>query len=174
MSPTFVSKKGVWYAAKEKVGGLIYKGKKVISKETLPKGVMISGDELRPGDPFIYDGVDREALKMLHEQGYDLQGERVLGVDFRHEPEFLQAVRNMGFQNVKEYLEHMGYNEEEDEKMFKERAERTKSHEVAGKVAALNTLAGGRNIGDPSGETNIIGGFGDERIRSAKEVAKTK
>ena len=171
--PTFVSNKGVWYAAKEKVGGLTYKGTQSILREDLPAGVFITGEVLNPGDPFMYDGIDREALRMLHEQGYDSHGERVLGTDFRHEPEFLQAVRNMGFGNVTEYLDHMGYNEKVDEQSFKERAERTKSHEVAERVKALNTLGGGRNTAEGGTDTDLIGGFGPERIRPAKEAKKT-
>lgn len=168
--PTFVSDKGIWYAAREKVGGLIYQGNKVIPKADLPASITIVGDFLKKGEPLIYDGADREALKMLQLEGYDLKGERVMGTDFRHEVEFLQGVRNMGFNSVDEYLKHIGYDEEADAKRFKETAMKTKSHEIAEKVKEIKVLAGGRN---EAGDGDIIGGFGEERIRPAEEV-KTK
>jgi len=48
-----------------------------------------------------------------------------------------------------------------------------KSHEVTEKVAELKVIAGGRNTASGSDE-DIIGGFGPERIRPAKEVASSK
>jgi len=166
--PTFISKKGVWYAAKEKVGGLIYKGKKSIPKSELPPSILIAGEVLNPGDPIIYDGVDREALKLLGREGYDMNGDMVIGTDFRHDVEFLQSVRNMGFQNADEYLKHLGYDEQKDEEDFKQKAERIKSHEVAQKVSEIKIIAGGKNM---AGEGDFIGGFGEEKLRPAKEVA---
>ena len=169
---TFVSDRGLWHAAKEHIGGLVYQGKESINKEDLPKSIVISGEVLNPGDPFIYNGLDREALKMLNKEGYDLKGVQVIGNDFRHLPEFLQAVRTMGFNSVDEYLAHLGYDEKKDEAEFKSKAGRVSAHEVTKSVDAINILAGGRNQGDPSGESNIIGGFGEERVRPAKEAKK--
>jgi len=53
--PTWVSKRGKWLPAKEKIG-LVNKSEKVIT---------YNGVEIQPGDPFVYDGPDREALKSL-------------------------------------------------------------------------------------------------------------
>lgn len=170
--PTFVSDKGMWYAAKEKVGGLVYAGTKSIKKEDLPKSIIIVGDVLNPGDPFMYDGADREALKMLQRDGSDFKGERIMGQDFRHNLDFLQSTRTMGFQNVDEFLNFIGYSETEDENKFKERAERTKSHTLDKSVNAINVLAGGKDMANPGGDSEIIGGFGEERMRPAKEAKK--
>lgn len=170
--PEFVSDKGKWYAAKEKIGGLVYSGKKTYKKADLPESVVIVGDILNPGDPFMYDGADREALKMLQKEGYDFNGERIMGQDFRHNTEFIQSTRTLGFQSLDEYLKFIGYNEKEDDEKFKERAERTKSHEVSKKVNAINVLAGGRDMANPGGDSELIGGFGEEKLRSAKEVKK--
>jgi hypothetical protein len=172
MCPTFVSNKGLWYAAKEKIGGLVYAGKKAIKKEDLPESIIIVGDVLNPGDPFMYDGADREALKMLGKEGFDLNGDRVIGQDFRHNTEFIQSIRTMGFNTVDEYLKFVGFDEKEDDKRFKEKAERTKSHEVERKVNAIEVLAGGKDMANPGGESELIGGFGEERMRSAKEAKK--
>ncbi len=48
----------------------------------------------------IYDGPDREAVKYIEEEG------GVVGQDAAQDPQVLQASRNMGFNSVKEYLDH--------------------------------------------------------------------
>jgi hypothetical protein len=158
--PSFVSDKGLWYPAKEKIG-LTYKGDKTISKEELPEGVVIQGDFLEPGDPFMYEGADREALKMLNESGSE-----TLGTDFRKDPEFRQAIRNQGFDKVEDYLKNLGYDEDEDTKKFRETATHVNKHELPKRVGAINMLGGGR---DTTGarDNDIVGGFGDMEIKPA-------
>ena len=150
---TFISNKGKWIPAKEEVG-LINKSDKIIE---------YNGQKIEPGKPFIYKGADREALKALELAGVDH-----LGTDFRQDPEFLQSIRNQGFNTVDDYLKHMGYDEEADEKKFKEQAEVVKAHDIPAKVAEINILGGGR---DTSGnkDNNAMGGFGDEKLRKPKE-----
>ena len=163
--PTFVSNCGKWEAAKEKIN-LIYKGKKSIPKEELPQGVTISGEFLNPGDPFIYDGPDREALRYLHSLGEDH-----LGMDFRHNPEFLQSVRNMNFNSVDEYLKWCGYDAAKEQARFQEKIAFVKSHEIPQRVEALEVLAGGRDYTGSGNDT--VGGFGEERLNSpTKKVRK--
>lgn len=154
----FVSNGGKWYAAKEKIA-LVNKGKEPI---------FYKGKEIAPGDPFIYEGADREALKALNEAG-----EEFLGKDFKRDPDFLQAVRNMGFQSgeqgVKDYLEMIGYNEKEEEERFKKISSVVKRHELPEKAKEIVAFGGGK---DTTGNRNndIVGGFGDERVRPASEV----
>lgn len=169
--PTFYSDRGIWHAAKERVGGLIYQGTKSIPKSKLPSTIKIAGDTLNPGDPLIYDGADREALKLLNKEGYNLKGEQVMGKDFRNDPDFLQAVRNMQFNNLDEYLKSIGYDDEEQDKQVSERAIKTKSHEVPKRVREITELAGGKNFAGGADE-NLIGGFGQERPRKASEAKK--
>lgn len=173
--PTYVSDhRGRWHAAKEKVGGLVYKGDKSIPKDKLPDCIKIVGDILNPGDPFIYDGPDREALKELRDQGYDLpSGERVIGTDFTHNPEFLQSLRTMGFKDVKEYLNYFGYDDKKAENDFNDKADKVMAHEVEKRVDAIEVLAGGRNTAG-GGDEDLIGGFGPERERKASEVKKVE
>jgi len=148
---TFISKNGKWFPAKEKIG-LTNLSTKVIKYK---------GEDIKPGEPFVYSGPDREALKMLH-----VTGEESLGRDFRNDPEFRQACRNQGFENVEAYLKHLGYDEEKEEKEFKKKAATVKSHEIPSKVEEIKILAGGQ---DRSGNKNDhIGGFGDEHLRPAK------
>lgn len=74
--PSFVSKNGIWEPAKERVATVV------------------------DGQPQIYEGPDREAVKYIEEEG------GVVGQDASQDPQVLQASRNMGFNSVQEYLAH--------------------------------------------------------------------
>jgi hypothetical protein len=159
--PTFVSEKGVFHPAKESVN-LVYQGKKDIARKDLPAGVTISSSKefLKTGDSFLYDGPDRAALAVIFKE---TNGDGFLGNDFRNDPEFIQSVRNRGFNSVEEYLKAIGYDEAKDKKKFEEKISRVQAHEVEKKVNEIEVLAGGK---DYSGSGNdIIGGFGEEQIR---------
>jgi len=145
--PSFISDKGVWSPAKEEIG-LINKSEKIIEYK---------GKKIKPGQPFIYNGPDREALKLLNEQGAG-----TLGTDFRHDPEFRQAVRNQGFETVEDYLKNIEYDEEADTKKFKEKAASVKAHEVPEKVEQIKTMGGGKDFSGNK-DNDIVGGFGDEK-----------
>ena len=145
--PSFVSNKGLWSPAKEVIG-LINKSTEVIKYD---------GKDIQPGQPFVYSGPDREALKMLNDAGA-----ATLGTDFLHDPEFRQAVRNQGFENIEDYLKHIGYDEEADTKKFKERTATVKAHEVPSRVAKINTMGGGKDFSGNK-DNDIVGGFGDEK-----------
>ena len=144
---TFTSNKGVWSPAKEQVG-LINKSDKIIEYD---------GKKIQPGQPFVYNGPDREALKMLN-----LEGVATLGTDFRHDPEFRQAVRNQGFEDVEDYLKHIGYDEEADAKKYKEHTAHVKAHEIPKRVAQINTMGGGKDFSGNK-DNDVVGGFGDEK-----------
>ena len=145
--PSFISDGGLWSPAKETIG-LINKSDKVIKYQ---------GKEINPGEPFIYVGPDREALKMLHEAGA-----ATLGTDFRHDPEFLQAVRNQQFDDIEQYLKHIGYDEEAEKKKFKERTATVKAHEVPTKVEQIKAMGGGKDFSGNK-DNDVGGGFGDEK-----------
>ena len=145
--PTFVSNKGLWSPAKEEVG-LINKSDKVIEYD---------GKKIQPGQPFVYSGPDREALKMLN-----IAGAATLGTDFRHDPEFRQAVRNQGFESIEEYLKHIGYDEEADTKKFKEKTAKVKAHEIPERVKKIDAMGGGKDFSGNK-DNDIVGGFGDEK-----------
>lgn len=157
--PTFISERGILHPAKEKVS-LKYGGDKKIPKKDLPQGVTISGEFLNPGDDFLYDGPDRAALQMIFKE---TNGDGFLGSDFKTDPEFLQSVRNRGFNTVDEYLKSIGYDEAKDKKKFEEKASKVQAHEVEGRVNEIEVLAGGRDF--TGSKNDIIGGFGDEQIR---------
>lgn len=145
--PTFISNKGLWSPAKEEIG-LINKSDKIIEYK---------GKKIKPGQPFVYNGPCREALKSLNNEGV-----ATLGTDFRHDPEFRQACRNQGFDDVEAYLKHIDYDEEADTKKFKEKTATVQAHEVPSAVAKINTMGGGK---DTSGnkDMDVVGGFGDQK-----------
>ena len=156
--PTFVSRMGKWYAGKEEIG-LTNKGKDPIQWE---------GKTVNPGQPFIYRGPDREAVKVLNEANQES-----LGMDFRRDPEFLQAVRNMGFQSgeqgVADYLDMIGFDVEEHEKRFDEQISVVRRHELPEKVKEIKVIGGGKDTAGVK-ENDCIGGFGDQKVRPAKEL----
>lgn len=133
--PTYHSKMGVWHPSKERVALKNYSDKTIKNPSTDEK---FKDEEVKPGEDFIYSGPDRAAL-------FELWKDKVanLGTDFRTDPEFLQAVRNMGYQNYKKYLKDIGFDEKKAQEDFDERAEKVNLHELPKKVNAINTLAGG-------------------------------
>ena len=106
--PTWISKGGEWYPAKEHA--------------VLPH---LSGT---PNE--IYDGPDRAAeleLATVHgvlEDGPDKGKPKVttFGMDFRKDPDFINRVRQMGYKDIKEYLADIGYDKEKVMADFKKHA----------------------------------------------------
>ena len=139
--PTFVSKGGEWYPAKEHA--------------VLPH---LSGTSKE-----IYDGPDRAALLLLwQESGKPEDAKRCLthlGANFKSDPDFVNRVRQMGFKDVTEYLSFIGF----DEKVANDEAEnnlvRVKSHEVLKRAKAVEMDGGGVEFG--TGEVLAKGAIGD-------------
>lgn len=145
--PRYISRAGVWHPAKEKVGLKNYSNKVIKNPSTDEKH---KDEEIKPGEDFIYSGPDRAALYELWEAKVKNFGE-----DFRTNPDFLQAVRNMGYSSYKAYLKDIGFNEAKMEEDFTKKAEEVNLHELPQKVKAIDTLAGGR---DTSGQGQDIRG----------------
>jgi len=146
--PRFISKGGKWYPQKEKVALKNYsETETIINPSTDEK---YKGEEIKPGEDYIYSGPDRAAL-------YELWKEKAehLGTDFRTNPEFLQAVRNMGYPSYKKYLKDIGFDEKKLEEKFEKEASKISKHELPKKVKALDELAGGTDF---SGQGNNMKG----------------
>ncbi len=160
MCPTFISKRGEFHPAKESVS-LIYKGKVRIPKKDLPASVTIPGSAefLEPNASFLYDGPDREALKVIQKEGSETGA---IGMDFKSDPDFIQMTRTRGFNTVDEYLKAVGYDEEKDNKKFEEKASRVQAHDVEKQVDAIEVLAGGKDYAGTGAD--IVGGFGEEKM----------
>ena len=147
---TYVSKGGEWHPAKERVA-LKNKSDKVIKYD---------GKEIQPGEDFIYEGPDREALNELHKQNVEF-----FGHNFRDDNEFLEFLHRSRFKgDMDAYLKYIRYNEEEEEKKFQEKASKVRSHEIPKRVKAINELAGGR---DTAGNQSYVGGFGEQQLTPA-------
>lgn len=148
--PSYVSKDGIWYPAKEHA--------------VLPH---LSGT-----DKEVYDGPDRAAeLELATTFGVDEDGkpkETTFGMNFRNDPDIINRARQLGYKDVMEYAIAMGYDAEKSEKNFKEHAAEIIKHKDLARKPEKAMMGGGVDTSGKGGD--LIGGFGDERERPAKEL----
>jgi hypothetical protein len=148
--PSYVSKDGVWHPAKEHV--------------VLPH---LSGT-----DKEVYDGPDRAAeFELAQTFGVDTDGkpkETTFGTNFRKDPDFINRVRQFGYKSIDEYLKDIGYDEKEVEKRFNEKAAMIVKHQPTERKPEKILQGGGVDTSGKGGD--LIGGFGTERERPAKEL----
>jgi len=123
--PNWVSNNGVWEPATEKVSLVDHEGK----------------EGRQPGDPYIYEGPDRAALFELWQAGV-----KTFGQDFRHDPEFLLRIKNLGYKDIDDYLTKIGFNPLEEEKRVKEKKAKVLKHEPPKKGKAIKELGGGKDF----------------------------
>jgi hypothetical protein len=163
MCPNYVSDGGKWHPAKESVSMVNTFGKKITSEFITASD---GSHTVNPGENFLYNGPDREAIKALKAEDVDY-----FGRDFRTHPEFLQACRNMGFNDHKDYLKSIGYDEEKIRKEFESKASVINRHENPKRHEEVVMLAGGKEMtSGSSGANDLVGGFGTERPRKAEEA----
>lgn len=143
--PRYVSNKGVWFPAKERIA----------LKNLSGKTKVVDGKEIEPGDDYIYEGPDRAALFELFKEGVE-----TFGQDFRKNPEFLQGVRNQGFPSVEEFLKFIGYDEKKAEEEFEKKASKVHKDEIPKRVEMVRTLGGGTDTS--GGGQDRYGGFGPQ------------
>jgi hypothetical protein len=149
----WTSHDGKWFPSKEKVA----------LTNITSKVKEINGQKVQPGDPFIYEGPDRAAM-------FELFKDKVenLGMDFRNDTELINRVRQLGYKSVDAYAKEMGYDKVESEKRFLDKASVITKHELPTRVKEVSVMGGGS---DSTGSgADVIGGFGDERIRPASEL----
>lgn len=157
----WVSKDGVFYPAKERVSLKNNSGKVLINPSA--KWSKFCGESVQPGDDFIYEGEDRAALFTLFKEKVD-----VLGQDFRKNPDMIGIARQFGYKDVNAYAKAMGYDAEQVEKNFEERVGAVVRHDLPARAKEVSRMGGGN---DTTGNgADIIGGFGDERVRPASEL----
>jgi hypothetical protein len=102
----------------------------------------------------------------LKQEGLDY-----FGRDFRSHPEFLQACRNMGFNNYEDYLKAIGYDEKKAKEEFESKASVINSHKEPERHKEVVMLAGGREMTKSSkGDNDFVGGFGNEKPRKIDEA----
>jgi hypothetical protein len=163
--PEFVSILGKQFPKHER---LALKNK---SNEVIINEFSNDGKPIQPGEDFIYDGPDREAMRIIKEEGGP--DATFIGEDFRNNPEFLQSIRSQGFNDVDDYLKKIGFNEKKSVEAGNKLIEKQASHEPPPLHEESLNMGGGQ---DRSGNKNndAIGGFGDERVRPASEVRKKR
>lgn len=149
----WVSRRGVWHPAKEKVGLNNYSGKEITAGD---------GEKIKPGEPYIYDGPDRSALFELFQAKQE-----TLGVDFKNDPDLIARVRQLGYKDVDDYAKAMGYDDAAAEQEFQKKAATVTKHELPKRVAAIKQLGGGRDFSG-SGD-DAYGGFGQPKDLPGKE-----
>lgn len=142
--PRYISKLGKFYPCKEKVA------LKNLSGQT----ITVDGKEIKPNEPYIYEGPNRASLFELYKAGVEYFGD-----DFTHDSEFLEMVHNRGFKTVKDYLKYYSFDIEEAEKKFDEKAAKISNEEIKERVHSNNILGGGKDFAG-SGKDRY-GGFGD-------------
>jgi hypothetical protein len=150
--PNYVSDGGVWHPAKEHA--------------VLPH---LSGT-----DKEIYDGPDRAAMEALAEAyGIDELGypkQTTFGMPFKDDPDLINRARQLGYKSVMDYAVAMGYDPIKAKEDFNEKASVIVKHKDPTRKPEPLIHGGGISTA-PNNET-LIGGFGDERPRSAKELSK--
>lgn len=148
--PSYVSLEGVLHPAKEHV--------------VLPH---LSGT-----DKEVYDGPDRAAeFELAQAHGTDKDGKpnfMTFGQNFRTNPDFINFVRQQGFTNIEEYLKFIGYDAEKAKVVFKEQIAEVNKYKEKKRKPEPAIMGGGIDTSGKGGD--LIGGFGAERERSAKEL----
>jgi hypothetical protein len=139
--PTWISNQGEWYPAKEHA--------------VLPH---LSGT-----DREVYDGPDRAALHALWvESGKPEDAKKCLdhlGANFKNDPDFVNRVRQLGFDTVDKYLAFIGYNEKKATAEAEANMVKVTSHQVLKRAKAIENDGGGVEFG--TGEILAKGAIGD-------------
>ena len=155
----FKSIGGVWHPKQEK--NLALKNKSDVT-------MVVDGKDIKPGEDFIYNGPDREAKRFIIEE--EGPGSKTMGRHFTRDPEFIKAVKTMGFNNAEEYLKFIDYDEDVLKKKESELLDEV-SHQAPEEHEETLISGGGKDMSGTKANDSI-GGFGDERLRPATEVPK--
>ena len=159
--PNFISKDGVWYVAKERVA-LKNLSNNVITNPS-EEGSKYHGEQIKPGEPFIYEGHDRAAMFELFK--IDSSGEvTTLGEHFTDNVDMQERVRQRGYKSVMDYAKAFGYSKEKIESKFAEFISEVKVHDLPAKVKMIEAAQSGGD--DFSGQgRHMKGGFGEQPIK---------
>lgn len=177
--PTWVSDGDArWHPAKERTSLKNLSDKTIEVEQTASDGKKFK-QFIEPGADYIYEGPDRAAMfqwweengKPDAEQMKALGGNVTMGEDFRTNSEFMEQYskfRNMlGFKDVKEYLEYLGYDPIKKQKEFEKKATVVTKHDLPRRIQGIQVLGGGDNKANP-GKDIIYGGFGSPAELQAK------
>ena len=132
----FISVDGKWKPAKERTS-LVNTGEEAIEA---------NDEQVQPGEDYIYIGDDRDALKILKESGGEL------GVDFRHDPDFLQRIRNIGCKEPEEFIRLYQGDINRAKANLEKEEKKVNSHRLPPRKKGINVH---------TGDESIKGGFGE-------------
>ena len=79
-------------------------------------------------------------------------------------------MRQQGFKDIQEYLDFIGYDAEKAKIVFKEKAAEIHKYQEPKRKPEKLVMGGGVDTSGKGGD--LIGGFGSERERPAKELEK--
>ena len=139
--PRFVSKEGIWIPKKEKVA---------LEKKNPETGEV---------EPYIYEGPDRAALKMLKDMNAEEDG--YIGTHFTLNPDMYELARQRGYDNVEEMMEKLGYNAKRAKEIAQKKLEEYTKHEAPERKPAAKFRGGGVNTASDSNIEDRYGGFGE-------------
>jgi len=129
--PTFISKEGKWFPAKERFVD--------VNAE--------AGKE-------VYEGPDRAAAFDLKQQGVEY-----LGNDFRLDTEVIVRAKQMGFKDITEYLQAYGYDKKKADLAFEAKMAVVNSHKNPEAKPAGKFVGGGFDA--TGNGRDALGGFGE-------------
>ena len=148
----YISRDGVFHPAKEKIGLTNHSSETI--KNPSAEYSKHHGEDVLAGEPFIYEGPDRDAMFELWKSK-----EETLGVPFWQDPDLIARTRQLGYKTVKTYAKAMGWDPEKVKKDFEQKASVVTKHELPKAVAAVKRMGGGK---DTSGQgQDKYGGFGE-------------
>lgn len=154
--PKFVSKDGVWHVAKERVA-LKNNSSKTVTNPSM-EGSKYFGEQVEPGQPFIYEGPDRASLFELYK--VDPTGNvTTLGQDFREDTDMQDRVRQRGYKSVEKYAEALGWSKEKSDAKFAELIAIVETHDLPKRVKMIEAAESGAY--DTAGNEHRKGGFGE-------------
>lgn len=172
--------------------GRLHPAKESVSLKNLsdkPMKVKIKSDDgkefiktVPPGGDYIYEGPDRAAMYQWWEENGRPTAEQIMampegtitmGDDFRTNQEFMDFYakyrQSMGFQNMKEFLTYLGYDEAKQKARFKDKAQVVNLHELPQRVPEIKKVGGGDDRANP-GKNIRLGGWGEVPSEATAEA----
>lgn len=153
--PSFISDEGVWVPSKERISLKNETAEVAINPSV--EGSKYHGEEVQPGDDFIYEGPDRAALKMLGE--LDLAKQGYMGTHFTENPDLFDLARSKGYDNIEDYVKKLGYKSEKAKELVEKYKKTYSTHSGPAKVKGTDFVGGGKNTAGTGNDKK--GGFGD-------------
>ena len=153
----FISDEGIQYPANERIG-LKNETKEMMINPSV-EGSRFYGEEVEPGDDYIYEGPCRDAIKILTDLGlYPDPG--FMGEHYTTNNDLINLAKYKHYDTVQDYVKgEVHYDAEEAQNKIKEYREKFFSRKPAERVKPIKPISGGRNTAGTEG--SISGGMGD-------------